>query len=126
MSLSNLPAWNEWAMSLGGRAVVLLGVWFIILRCRKRHPRAARLFLAALGLKGIVFLASFVLLADPFAVRGVGWRDGNPDFYHPAMVQWMILQAVSTVDQIAFWSLIAWAILMRPDAVSPQAIASLS
>ena len=123
MSFSDWPAWGWSAMSLGGRGVVLVGVLFIVLRCRRHRPRAARLFLAALGLRGIVSLASVVILANPFAVRAVEWQGGIPDFSHPAMVQWMIIQAISTGDQIAFWSLIAWAILRRPDAVSPQALA---
>lgn len=100
--------------------VMAVAVW-IAWQNRQRRPLAATLFLIAVLLSLLDVVLRFlegshmVLIATPLT-----FSSGLPDL--SSLATWMFLtwQAIKCGLRIASWSLLAWAILMRPnDPVSP-------
>lgn len=115
--IDSVPPW--WILSyvwLAGATLILIGVAFIVRRQRATHPHTARLLLIAAGFSAIHILTSLVRQFDPFAVGKIHYHDdGSLDFTSPATWQMLVMQWIYIAGEIAAWSLIAWAMLMRPD-----------
>lgn len=96
---------------------VLIAAAIVCWMKRKTSPRTAWLLLAALGLRlvraAMDFAESYVFFELPISFND-GWA-GLPDLSDPGAFIYLAWEIATAALNLASWSLIAWAILSRPD-----------
>lgn len=118
--MTDIPWWISSLVWLAGHAAILCGVSVLIWRWRGRRPIAANLLLAAAACDGasLVFTSAVTMLAflRVFSDSGISIDESGPNLLDPQIILTILRQIVNSGLEMVSWSLIAWAVLMQPDA----------